>query len=63
MISLLITLIVIALIAYVCWWGLSQVPLPAPFDVVVRVIFALIIVLVLLHFLLPLAGIHAGFSW
>ena len=55
MISLLITLLILCLIAYVAWWALSQIPLPQPIRVVVIVIFAIIVILVLLQFL-PIAG-------
>lgn len=49
--SLLITVIIVGVVLYVIWWAISQIPLPPPFAVVVRVVFALIVVLVMLGFL------------
>lgn len=62
MLSLLITLIVLGLIFAVVWWAITQIPLPPPFAVVVRVIFALIVVLVLVDLLLggSLGTLHLG---
>lgn len=63
LIHLLFVLLILGLIFYVVWWGISQIPLPAPFAVAVKVILALIVVLVLLEYLLPLAGdtgVHCG---
>lgn len=42
MLSLLITVIVAGVIFYLIYWALSQIPLPAPFMVVARVILALV---------------------
>jgi len=55
MISLLLTLVIVCLIAYVIWWALNQIPLPQPLRVVAVVLFAVILVLILLQFL-PLGG-------
>lgn len=60
MISLLITLVILGLIFAIIWWGISQIPMPPPFSWVVRVIFALIVILVLVEYLLPLANVHLG---
>jgi heme A synthase len=56
LVNLLIWVIVLGLIFYVIHWALSQVPLPAPFNVVARVVLALIVVVVLLGALT--GGIH-----
>jgi hypothetical protein len=53
MISLLITILVIALIFALIWWVLSMIPLPPPFDMVVRVVLGIIAILILVHLLLP----------
>lgn len=48
LINLLIWLIILGLVFYVIYWAVNQIPLPAPFNVVVRVVLALIVVIVLL---------------
>ena len=58
MISLLITLLIVLLIASVVWWIISQLPLPAPFAMIVRVVFALILLIWLISMLLPYSGVH-----
>jgi hypothetical protein len=56
LINLLVWLIILGLVFYVIYWAVSQIPLPAPFNVVVRVVLALIVVIVLLSALF--GGIH-----
>jgi len=51
LINLLIWVIILGLVFYVVYWALSQMPLPAPFAVVARVVLALIVVVVLLSLL------------
>lgn len=51
MLALLITLVIYGLILAIIWWAISQVPAPAPFSWVIRVVFALIVVIVLLNLL------------
>ena len=51
LISLLIAVIVLGLLAYLLWWAIGAIGLPAPFDKVARVIVVLIIVVVLVSFL------------
>ncbi len=61
LIALLVYVIILALIFSVIWWGISQVAWKPPFDMVIRVIFALIVVLVLVSLLmgaLPLPSLH-----
>lgn len=48
LLGLLVTIIILALVFYVIYWVIGQIPLPDPFGVVVRVILGLIAVLVLL---------------
>ena len=56
LINLLIWLIILGLVFYVIYWAVNQIPLPAPFNVVVRVVLALIVVIVLLSALF--GGFH-----
>jgi hypothetical protein len=62
MIELLITLIFYGLLLAILWWAVSQIPVPAPFSWVIRVVFALIVCLVLISLLTgsipPLGGRH-----
>jgi heme A synthase len=51
LISLLITIIIIAVVFGLVWWILQQMPLPEPFKMVVNVLIGLIAVLVLLGLL------------
>jgi hypothetical protein len=51
MLSLLISLIIWGLILAIVWWAISQIPVPAPFSWVIRVVFALIVVIVLIDLL------------
>ena len=50
MISLLIGLIIFALVAYLLWWVLNQIPMAQPVRVVVTVVFVLICVVALLNY-------------
>ena len=59
MIDLLVTLLIILIIFALLWWVLSMIPMPAGFPLwVVQVIFALVLVVVLLGYLLPFAGVR-----
>lgn len=62
LLHLLVWLIIIGLVFYLLYWAVSQIPLPAPWAVVIRVILALIAVVILLQVLLPLAGPIGGCS-
>lgn len=55
MIELLISLVIWGLVLAIIWWAITQIPVPAPFSWVIRVVFALIVVIVLLN-LLGVAG-------
>lgn len=52
LVGLLITLV----IAYLIWWFIGYVGLPAPFDKVARVIVALVVLIFLIDLLLRLNG-------
>jgi peptidoglycan/LPS O-acetylase OafA/YrhL len=56
LLSVLIWLIVIGVIFYVLWWLVGFLGLPEPFNKVARVIIAIVAVIFLINFLLPLAG-------
>ena len=44
LIPILIKLVIVALIAYVAFWGLSKIGLPEPFNKIILVIIVLVIV-------------------
>ena len=52
LISLLVTLVIVGLILAVIYWLLGTLPIPAPFNMAIRVIMALIVVVWLLSILL-----------
>lgn len=66
MLALLVTLIIWGLILAIVWWAISQIPVPAPFSWVIRVVFALIVVIILIQILmggipsLSLGTAHCG---
>ena len=57
MISLLVTLVVFALIAYLIFWAMGYLGVPEPIRKVVTVIIVLIAVIWLLTAFLPLVGV------
>lgn len=57
LIHLLVVIIVLGAIFYVAYWVLNEIPLPAPFNVVARVLLGIIALLVLIGLLLPMAGL------
>ena len=64
MISTLFSLLIIGLILAIIWWAVTQVPVPEPFSWVIRVVFALVVVVILVSFLtgggLGFSGLHLG---
>lgn len=56
MISLLVTILVMCIIFGLIWWIFTQIPLPAPFAQIARVVIVVIFCLILIYTLLPLAG-------
>lgn len=44
LIALLITIIIVALVGYLLFWALAQIPLPEPVRVVVTVLVAVILI-------------------
>ena len=59
MIASLIGLLIILLVIGAIWLAVSTlIPLPHPIGVIVQLILVLIAVLVIIDWLLPLAGLH-----
>ena len=56
LLSLLITVIVVALIAYIIFWALGQMTLPDPIRVVIVVLVALILIVFIVQRFNLLAG-------
>ncbi len=56
LIQALIWLIIIGCIFGLLWWLIGYIGLPAPFDKVARVVVAIVAVLLLVNFLLGIAG-------
>jgi hypothetical protein len=50
MIQLLIWLIVLCVVVGIAYWIISQIPLPAPMNMVVRVLFGIIVLVCVLYF-------------
>ena len=57
LLSLVIAVIVVALIAYICFWLLARIPLPEP----VRVVLTVLVALVLLVAFVQRFGLLSGF--
>ncbi len=53
---LILQLVIGALIAVVCWWGLDKIGLPEPFNKIIRVLLVVVIVIWLCNILLALSG-------
>lgn len=56
LLSILITLIVVGLILWVCWWFIGYIGLPEPFNKVARVIIGLVALIFVVNLLLGLIG-------
>ena len=54
--SALVTLVVVGLIFWVCWWGLKAINPPEPFKKVGTVVLVLLTCVFLINFLLGLTG-------
>lgn len=63
MIGLLIDILIFCLIAGLIWYVITLIPLPPPFHVVARVVFAVICVLILIQLLLGVTGAGPGLYW
>ena len=62
LITLLVTLVIGGLIAWLCWWFVDYCGLPAPFDKVAKVIIGLVVLVFLVNALLGLGG-HPLINW
>lgn len=47
MVSLLVTLLVLALIVGIAWWALQQIPLPQPARIIINVGIAIVAIIIL----------------
>jgi hypothetical protein len=56
LISLVVYLIVAGLILWLAFWVIDQIPIPPPFNQVIRVILVVIAVLICVYALLGLIG-------
>lgn len=57
LIHLLIVLLILGVCFWLVWWALSFLPIGEPFASVIRFVVVLIFVVILIGYLLPLAGI------
>ena len=60
MISLLITIVIVAIVLGLLFWALSLLPIPQPFMNFIKFAIVLIFIIWLLYALLPLAGVGHG---
>ena len=56
LLSLLVTLVVVGLIAWLCWWFIDFCGLPEPFNKVAKVLVALVVLIFLINMLLGFGG-------
>lgn len=56
LLTLLVTLVIAGLIAWLCWWFIGYVGLPEPFNKVARVIIGLAVLVFLINLLMGLGG-------
>jgi hypothetical protein len=54
--SLLFTLVILALIFGLIWWLISLFRIPEPIGNIVRAIVAIVMIIILIYYMLPLAG-------
>lgn len=57
LLQLIINLVVYGLILAIVWWAVSQIPVPEPFQWVIKAVFALIVVVVLLSLIGAIGGL------
>lgn len=56
LLSVLVTIVIVGLILWLCWWFVSYIGLPQPFDKVARVLIALVALIFLINILLGFVG-------
>jgi hypothetical protein len=60
LIHLAIWIAILACVFSLLWYVLNLIPLPAPFDLVLKVVFAVIACLILISVLMRLGGLTLG---
>jgi hypothetical protein len=50
----LVEILILGAIFYIIWWAISQIPVPAPFAWIIRLVFVLIVAVVCIDLLLNL---------
>jgi hypothetical protein len=63
MIGILVDILIFCLIAGLIWWVITMIPLPPPFALIVRVVFAVICVIFIIELLLSLVGTGGGLGF
>ena len=56
LLSLLVTLVIVGLILWLCWWFVAYIALPEPFNKVAKVLIALVALIFLINLLMSLVG-------
>lgn len=51
LLSLLLTIAIVGAVLWIVWWAISTIPMPPPFMIVVRVIFAIVVAILAIEFL------------
>lgn len=59
MLSLLVTVLIIALVIGLCYWALTQIPMPQPLKAILTVVLVIIAAIYLLS-LIPGVSAHLG---
>jgi len=58
MVELLVNLLAICAILGILWWAIQAIPMPPPFGIIVRVVFAIIAIVLLLGMLDVVPQLH-----
>lgn len=58
MITVLLHIVIILVVLGLIWWLLSLLPLPSPFDQIIRVVLIIIAILVVVSLIWPLANVR-----
>lgn len=57
LINLLIYLLVLGIVLAIVFWALAQIPVPEPFNRIIRVVAVVIVALIVILLLLQIAGV------
>lgn len=60
MVSLLISFLMVLVIFGVIYYIITLIPLPAPFATIAQIVMLVIFLLVLIGYLMPMAGVNFG---